>query len=352
MKKIRFQRGKATPRTTAKIVLIVVASIVALALILIGAGKLENHLSRTTSTNKTDANVSIATDHGATLTWKGTTYCRNEKVKSYLLLGVDVSDQQNSDWTKQGYVADMADNLILVVVNEQKKCYTMLQLDRNTVTEIKTLYPDGSVAEKDQLPLCYAFFYGHDMKSACENEMDAVSGLLKGIPIDGYAAFTMNSMKTINHLVGGVTVTMDHNYSNLDSAMVKGATLTLTDKQAELFLHSRKNADNGTNEARMTRQRIYLAALKQKIRAKAESDGKFPLKFYSGLADDMTTSMKVGDFNTLASMLLRYQDSGIVTLNGNTKTNDTLGDGITHEEFHPDKNNLMATVIRLFYIQP
>lgn len=351
MKKIRFRRGRATPRTTVKGILIVVATIIMLILILIGAGRLENHLSRTVSTDKSDSNVSLAADHSATLTWKGTTYCRDENVKSYLLLGIDVSDQQNSDWTKQGYVADMADNLILVVVNAQKKCYTLFQLDRNTVTAVKMLYPDGSVAEKDRLPLCYAFFYGHDTKSACENEMDAVSGLLKSTPIDGYAAFTMNSMKTINHLVGGVTVKMDHDYSNLDPAMVKGATLTLTDKQAELFLHSRKNADNGTNEARMTRQRIYLAALKQKIRAKTEEDGKFPLTFYSGVADDMTTSMQFDDFNTLATTLLSYRDCGIVALNGNTKTKDTLGDGVTHEEFHPNKNNLMTTVIRLFCTQ-
>ena len=42
----------------------------------------------------------------------------------------------------------------------------------------------------------------------------------------------MDAMPLLNHEVGGVTVTLEDDMTKLDPAMKKGATLTLTDRQA------------------------------------------------------------------------------------------------------------------------
>lgn len=58
-------------------------------------------------------------------------------------------------------------------------------------------------------------------------------------------------MPLLNHEVGGVTVTLEDDMTKLDPAMKKGATLTLTDRQAELLMQSRYAMDDDRNTQRM-----------------------------------------------------------------------------------------------------
>lgn len=80
---------------------------------------------------------------------------------------------------------------------------------------------------------------------------------LGGLPIDGYYALKMDAMPLLNHEVGGVTVTLEDDMTKLDPAMKKGATLTLTDRQAELLMQSRYVMDDDRNTQRMRRQQIF-----------------------------------------------------------------------------------------------
>lgn len=173
-------------------------------------------------------------------------------VQTYLFIGTDKSG--NEDAEGEEYHGSMADALMLVVVDEEEKAYGILQLNRDTITEVPMLLQDGSANASAQMQLCTAHWYGKDKAASCDNMVETVSKMLGGLPIDGYYALKMDAMPLLNHEVGGVTVTLEDDMTKLDPAMKKGATLTLTDRQAELLMQSRYAMDDDHNTQRMRRQ--------------------------------------------------------------------------------------------------
>ena len=91
--------------------------------------------------------------------------------------------------------------------------------------------------------------------------MDAVSNMLYGNRIEGYISLNMDSIKILNHLAGGVPVTIEDDFSQSDPSLVMGQNITLTDDQAMHYVHDRMNVGDGTNECRMRRQKAYVDAL-------------------------------------------------------------------------------------------
>lgn len=63
-------------------------------------------------------------------------------VQTYLFIGTDKSG--NEDAEGEEYHGSMADALMLVVVDEEEKAYGILQLNRDTITEVPMLLQDGS----------------------------------------------------------------------------------------------------------------------------------------------------------------------------------------------------------------
>ena len=151
-------------------------------------------------------------------------------VQTYLFIGTDKSG--NEDAEGEEYHGSMADALMLVVVDKEEKTYGILQLNRDTITEVPMLLQDGSANASAQMQLCTAHWYGKDKAASCDNTVETVSKMLGGLPIDGYYALKMDAMPLLNHEVGGVTVTLEDDMTKLDPAMKKGATLTLTDRLA------------------------------------------------------------------------------------------------------------------------
>lgn len=70
-----------------------------------------------------------------------------------------------------------------------------------------------------------------------------MSNFLDGQRIDGYAAVNMGAIGTINHLAGGVTVTIEDDFSKVDKTMKMGETITLTDEQAVHYVHDRYDVE-------------------------------------------------------------------------------------------------------------
>ena len=56
--------------------------------------------------------------------------------------------------------------------------------------------------------------------------MDAVSTLLGGHKIDGFAMVNMSAIEVVNDMVGGVTVTIEDDFPDSDT-LIKGQTVTL-----------------------------------------------------------------------------------------------------------------------------
>jgi len=75
--------------------------------------------------------------------------------------------------------------------------------------------------------------------TSCQYMVDAVSNLFYGMPINGYVALNMNAVAMINDAVGGVTVTVPEDMTQVDPSFAEGAAVTLTGDQVEVYTLSR-----------------------------------------------------------------------------------------------------------------
>lgn len=267
-------------------------------------------------------------------------------VQTYLFIGTDKSG--NEDAEGEEYHGSMADALMLVVVDKEEKTYGILQLNRDTITEVPMLLQDGSANASAQMQLCTAHWYGKDKAASCDNTVETVSKMLGGLPIDGYYALKMDAMPLLNHEVGGVTVTLEDDMTKLDPAMKKGATLTLTDRQAELLMQSRYAMDDDRNTQRMRRQQIFLNVFMKKIKKQNAGDVNATVKLYDRLRPYATTDIKMNDLTALLKDMQGYTDKGIITIDGTSKIGEKLHDGKKHWEFYMDEDSLETSMKQLY----
>lgn len=267
-------------------------------------------------------------------------------VQTYLFIGTDKSG--NEDAEGEEYHGSMADTLMLVVVDKEEKTYGILQLNRDTITEVPMLLQDGSANASAQMQLCTAHWYGKDKAASCDNTVETVSKMLGGLPIDGYYALKMDAMPLLNHEVGGVTVTLEDDMTKLDPAMKKGTTLTLTDRQAELLMQSRYTMEDDRNTQRMRRQQIFLKAFMKKIKKQNAGDINATVKLYDRLRPYATTDIKMNDLTALLKDMQGYTDKGIITIDGTSKIGEKLHDGKKHWEFYMDEDSLETSMKQLY----
>ena len=281
----------------------------------------------------------------------GKTYYLRNGVRTYLISGTDHSDQSpiNTKGKEEGYICKMADMIFVLIVDDDAKTYTILQIDRNTITDVQQLYSSGEIAAILQMQINTSYFYGHDEVSGCKNTVRAVSKLLKNTPIDHYASVGMSSIGEINHIAGGVTVTLEDDFTRYDPAMKAGATLHLTDEQAGYFTTRRMDIGDGSNAGRLRRQRTYLNGLIAAMKKNVEKDSNYINTAYDKAKSLITTDMTAGDIGSMGTVLLDYKDNGIITLDGETSEGVTPGDDEAHEMFTVDEDALLNTTIDLFY---
>ena len=264
-------------------------------------------------------------------------------------MGTDHSGSE--DKTGDEYEGSMADFLLLIVVDEENESYGMLQIDRDTMTEVPLMNPDGTSYATSQMQLCTAHYFGGDKKQSCKNTVKTVSKLFGGIEIDGYYAISMDQIPEINHAVGGVKVEIKDDFSKVDKTMKKGKTILLNDEQAGYYVQGRMDVGDGENSSRMARQREYLSALMDVINKKSKKDNRFLKKILNQLKRYATTNISIGAIYNQYKKASGYDSIGILLPEGKKKTGQALDDGIEHTEFYMDKNSKYDIINKLYRLE-
>lgn len=275
-------------------------------------------------------------------------YYYRDDIQNYLIIGTDASGNQEAE--SDEYRGAMADFLMLVVVNHTEKTYSMLQINRDTMAEVKLIGQDGTGEATATLQLCTSHWYGGTKKQSCKNTVQAVSKLLGGINIDAYYTLDMNAIGILNHAVGGVTVTIENDFTKIDSNMKLGSTIKLTDEQAYHYVHTRYGVDDEDNVSRMKRQQEYMQAFKQEIRSYLDDD-RFVISLYNQLKEYSTTSISGDDINKIVRQTEAYKDNGIFTIDGEEKLGQALGDGEDHVEYYLNEESLLEVMQDLYNLQ-
>lgn len=268
-------------------------------------------------------------------------YQYNPDVEAYLFVGVDKEGKAQASSSYNG--GGQADVLFLLVLDKAQSFFHVLQINRDTITEVEVLGVRGDVVGTDLQQIALAHYYGDGMKNSCENTVRAVTNFLYGAQIDGYASIQMDAIPVLNDMVGGVTVKVEDDFSQVDPTLVQGETVTLSGDQALHFIRGRSSVGDGSNISRMGRHRTYLHGFDQAMGAAMKDDPELILKLYAEVQNYMVTDMGSGTASRIAQQCQSYENKGIVTIEGEARL------GEKYMEFYPDEASLMRTVLELFY---
>ena len=291
------------------------------------------------STVFSQGSVQETTDR-KTIIRNGIEYFPRQDITVLLVMGID----QEGPVADSGYYRNegSADMVALLIFDEASKDCSILYLNRDTMLNMPVLGIDGRPAGSSFAQLALAHTYGNGLETSCENTKKAVSDFLYGINIDHYISMHMDAISVLNDAVGGVTVNVTEDFSNVDPTITKGQ-LTLMGKQAINYVRTRKNVGDQLNISRIQRQKEYIQGFTEAFRNSTRNDTNFFLKTYEETAPYLVSDCSV---NTVSSMLNRYagyEIRQIVTPEGENVL------GKEYYEFHVDEEKLDKLILELFY---
>ncbi len=211
------------------------------------------------------------------------------ELTTILLIGYD-HQAEGMEEELHGYSnGGQADFLLLMVMDHAAEQIRMLQINRDTIADVKLTDFRGKQMEPRRLQICLAHAYGNTREKNNANTIWSVERLLgieqkkDGAQVDWYVAMDISGISRLNDLLGGVTVTITDDMTNLDPAMEKGATLRLMGKQAEYFCRGRYQVGDKTNASRMERQKRYLEAAGDQLKERMRQDVSFATELLSNM---------------------------------------------------------------------
>ena len=289
----------------------------------------------------TVANNGTQLSENSSLYLNGAYYSQKENLETVLLIGVDKFEDQIQEQSYNN--SQQADFLALLVMDRENGRYTVLHLNRDTMTQIQVLGVRGENAGSITGQLALAHTYGSGGTDSCRNTVEAVSKLLYGVNIDHYIAFTMDAVGKINDLAGGVTLTMLDDLTSIFPEMQKGERVTLTGDMALAYVRTRYGLEDSSNLQRMERQRQYLTELSGAISEKALTDDTFLMKALEAISTYMTSDCTANQILQIYDCCKIYVNDGFCTIDG------VAVKGTEFMEFYPDETDLKQLVVELFY---
>lgn len=307
------------------IVILVVAAVIVVAAVA-GIYLMENHKTDTV----TDSSRDIHNIEGVECTKK-------QNVETYLILGTDRNNDSDDNLVR-------ADTIMLLAIDRREESYSLLPLDRDAMVTYEITDESGEVLGEATSQLALIYTAGRDDEEGCEMTVNAVSKLMGGQFINGYAAVNMDSIGKINNILGGVDVTVEDDFGD-GSGLSKGQTVHLNDKQAEEFVRGRKGVGDGTNENRMKRQQAYLDGAINAFKAKSLEDNAFIDSAMDEMKDCIVTDMTNAQFTKIGNILKGNSRTDVPNIKYTRTVNEETG----LAEVRYDQVTLNYAIISLFY---
>ena len=276
-----------------------------------------------------------------TMEYQGKTYQMKPNLTSMLFIGYDKTDDAPTVGFRQGGQADF---LLLSVMDHRNKTVHQLHIDRDTMANVAVLGVMGNEVGTRLMQICLSHGFGADDETNCKYTVDAVSNLLQGAPIDLYLAMDIRGIDLLNDALGGVKVPIEDDFSAYDPTMVQGTTMKLQGHQAELYVRSRYQIGNGSNEQRMRRQQLFMDAAVQLIQERISAEASFADTLLDAIEEVSNTNVTRGRLINEINRAYKYDIRPADTLAGEYKAGD---DGFM--EFHANEESIISWIINVFY---
>lgn len=270
----------------------------------------------------------------------GVEYFPRQDITVVLLTGIDEEGpvQDSGSYNNPGE----ADMVSLLIFDEGQQKLNILSLNRDTMLEMPMLGIGGKPAGTMYGQLALAHTYGSGLEDSSENLCQTVSDFLYGIQIDYYVTLNMDAIGILNDAVGGVTVTVTDDFSEIDPTITMGE-VTLRGEQALRYVRTRQGVGSQLNLNRMERHQEYMTGFMNAMQDCLNQDSAFVAGVYSDVSDYMVTncSMKI-----LSALMERYRQYGlgdVVSVEGeNVK-------GEQFMEYYVDEEKLDSVILNYLY---
>lgn len=323
-------------RIYVKVMALLVCLIGISALLVVVFGLIEHVVNKTESNLSMEDAFSYSDYKGEQIYYESAWYIPNDSIESLLILGID----KKADGSEERQNSEQADFLALVVMNKDTQTYKILHLNRDTMTEIPQTDAFGEVYGYITGQLTLAHAYGNDDKVRCRNTVNTVENLLYGIDIDHYLSLTMDAVSILNDSVGGVTVQLMDDFTELDEAFVKDAVVTLHGEQALAYVQARGSLEDSSNLHRMERQQQYITALLEKI---SSYDFGNTVDTMMKVNEYLVSDCTIDQLSRLIERLGNYTYEGTVSLKGDSVK------GTQYMEYYIDEQAAQALIVEWFY---
>ena len=333
---------KPIRRRTLKrwIIVIAAAALALLVLAFFGGRWLEHRMDKPEV--RGDAHLREELEEAPTIEVDGQIYRLRQHLTTILLIGVDrASDTDSGNSYRNGGQADF---LRLLVIDPEAKQIRQIPIDRDTMTPITILGVLGNRTGTRTERISLSHGFGKGKEDSCQLTVEAVSNFLYEVPIDFYIALNMDGISELNDLLGGVEVTLEDDFSSIDPAMTKGATLVLTGEQAEPYVRSRMSIGIGTNESRMRRQQQYLSAAQKQLRTRLQGDSNAAGEIFDALSPYLITNFTRGRLINEAYAAKDYSVEAPLEIEGEHSVDK---DGFM--QFVANEEKVQQIVLSVFY---
>ena len=310
------------------IVVLLILSIIASNYIILKIGeiRLRDSLSNTDDMLSGDAYSDEADAY-----YNGKAYYYNDDLVNILFIGVDKENLLDN-------TGKQADAIYLVSADLKNNKANVMAISRNTMTDIEIYDMNGEYLDTENRQICLSFAYGTDETHSSILTTKAVSRLLYDIPINGYYTVFMSSIGDIVDSVGGVSVTVPEDMTEVFPEWKKGAKITVKGEKALKYLIYRSDV----SEQRLQRQKQFISSFVSSAKKAVAKNISLPLNMYKKLAKNTVTDVDATSAVYLASEIIKadfevFQIPGKVGFDG------------TYETFETDESALYEQVLDVFY---
>lgn len=270
------------------------------------------------------------------VTAQGKTWRFNSHLRTILFMGVDTRTTEQEARYGLGN-GGRSDAIILLVIDPDNQIIQPVTLSRDTMTQVDVYDRDRNYLFSGTMQLTMQYSFGDNPKRSCLLMKRKVSDLLYGLPIHAYCSMTLDGITAASELVGGVSLRLEEDWTDIDPSYVAGSTITLDADALESFLRYRDTDVSGSNDVRMRRQGWFIRQLFDQLSSLSGSNIEVLLK---QLDPYIETDM---DGDMLRHLTEFHVSSTILNVPGQTIP------GRAHDEYYIDEDGLKQLLLELYY---
>lgn len=273
---------------------------------------------------------------GRTIEQDGVTWRYNTRLRTVLFMGVDTRAGAEN---KIGIGNNgRSDTLLLFVIDPDHESVQLITISRDTMTKVDVYDRDRNYLFSGKMQVTMQYSFGDSAARSCQLVKSKISDLLYDLPINYHCSLTLDGILAASDLLGGIKLTLEDDWTDIDPTYTAGSTITLKGEQLERFLRYRDIQVSGSNDVRMSRHGWFIRQLFSQMGTVGSAGVEMLLdKLDPYLETDL-------DADTIKQLTSYHLSDEILKVPGETIR------GKAHDEYYVDEEACKQMILDVFYI--